>query len=887
MRSVAAYRAPRTPSFILAQVAGFSFMPTTVNGIGTHYYGKSDIVTRHGFCQACKRMSTLTSYSTGLYAVVIFIPIIPLGRKRIMDQCAACSRHYVIPLKKYEAARDAAYAEADRLLAAPSTDEPGCLRALGLIAQYRDPRRVGPAIDTLAKRFPNSGKTSQMIGEVLRHMSQFNDAEAWLRKSLAQEENAETRESVAEFEIARGQLDTAIETMRPVIEAGGPVAARASLTLAEALRAEGRHREAMEWMSQVPMTDAQQSPELTKRLEKARTDSEKHLQRMQVEPEKYVVSGDGKVVQRKVDPYRKVKWAAAAAAAVVLAYIGTCVYFTSHQRVFLISGAPRPYTAMIGGTSYQLQPGEMRKVYVPLGKIEFAIADPMYFGTVTQQTPGVLEYTKSFLARPFNGDVVIVNPDGLAAIEAADVIYAPANWNIQNPAPELLVGQTSYVRKNVDYAFETLPAELSMKETERQKTVKSIALASRVSATDVIQHLASGTDVAALRAYAEQLAAWPMDGSTASTAAMALASPERRSAILAAQAAVRPVITHAHRLYQEDVARHDPTRDLAAEYRALAEAEPNNSTLVYLQGRASHDRDTALRCYRRAQQLPTPEPMAFVAEAYQLMASAEYADAIDALDRAKDVPALLDQRRVMLFTCYAGAGRQELLQQWVERHAGAGGNRLPELAKLMAQMHVDALAGKSLARYATSAGEIVQHLGSKLPPEVAQQIRGAVDSHRKYLEGDEAGYARVLLDTLKQEDSLDALIAAGRAKEALTLLAQGESQEAPAIATVYLAALCAKDVTTSREALDRTLAALRKGDFEDRTFAAWLVGEKTPTEAELTDVAFNVEDKATLLLTLGARRPELRDMCYRLSKKWDVVLTSPHLLYERVRKQVR
>ncbi len=28
-------------------------MPTTVNGIGTHYYGHKNPTVRHGVCQAC------------------------------------------------------------------------------------------------------------------------------------------------------------------------------------------------------------------------------------------------------------------------------------------------------------------------------------------------------------------------------------------------------------------------------------------------------------------------------------------------------------------------------------------------------------------------------------------------------------------------------------------------------------------------------------------------------------------------------------------------------------------------------------------------------------------------------------------------------------------
>ena len=59
-------------------------MPTTVNGIGTHYYGKSNTAVRNGRCNSCGRICQLTSYDTRLWFVVVFVPLIPLGRKRVI-----------------------------------------------------------------------------------------------------------------------------------------------------------------------------------------------------------------------------------------------------------------------------------------------------------------------------------------------------------------------------------------------------------------------------------------------------------------------------------------------------------------------------------------------------------------------------------------------------------------------------------------------------------------------------------------------------------------------------------------------------------------------------------------------------------------------------------
>src|SRR6185503_4471094 len=68
------------------------FMPTTYNGIGLHYYGKKNVQKRSAPCPHCGNAVELISYDTRLWFVVVFIPVIPLKRKRIVDYCPACTR---------------------------------------------------------------------------------------------------------------------------------------------------------------------------------------------------------------------------------------------------------------------------------------------------------------------------------------------------------------------------------------------------------------------------------------------------------------------------------------------------------------------------------------------------------------------------------------------------------------------------------------------------------------------------------------------------------------------------------------------------------------------------------------------------------------------------
>ncbi|HLY76142.1 MAG TPA: hypothetical protein VKU80_18730, partial [Planctomycetota bacterium] len=101
-------------------------MPQTINGVGTHYYGKADLLERPGYCEFCGKPGTIQSYTTRYWFVILFIPIIPLGKKRIIDQCGRCRRHRAAKLADWEQARTKAMEEGMRKV----VEQPGVLEPL-------------------------------------------------------------------------------------------------------------------------------------------------------------------------------------------------------------------------------------------------------------------------------------------------------------------------------------------------------------------------------------------------------------------------------------------------------------------------------------------------------------------------------------------------------------------------------------------------------------------------------------------------------------------------------------------------------------------------------------------------------------------------------------
>jgi len=125
-------------------------MPTTVNGIGTHYYGKKNLTKETGQCEFCGNVAELWTYETGYYFVLIFIPLIPLGKKQILDDCRMCRQHRAIPAKEWARLREEALGSSTDKLT-QGMDDPAAaiehLQTLTAFKQFEEAKELAPAIE--------------------------------------------------------------------------------------------------------------------------------------------------------------------------------------------------------------------------------------------------------------------------------------------------------------------------------------------------------------------------------------------------------------------------------------------------------------------------------------------------------------------------------------------------------------------------------------------------------------------------------------------------------------------------------------------------------------------------------------------------------------------
>jgi tetratricopeptide (TPR) repeat protein len=160
-------------------------MPQRINGIGTAYVGKSNVQTRPGECESCRRGVVLTSYDTRLWFTFLFIPVIPLGKKRILDYCPSCTTHRAVGATEWAGIKTQAMEDAARkALAEPANAEAQVeLHRTCLIMGEWD--KADAFQKKLEEEFARDAKTQLYLAGAHAYRGRAAEAEAALARARA------------------------------------------------------------------------------------------------------------------------------------------------------------------------------------------------------------------------------------------------------------------------------------------------------------------------------------------------------------------------------------------------------------------------------------------------------------------------------------------------------------------------------------------------------------------------------------------------------------------------------------------------------------------------------------------------------------------------------
>ena len=170
------------------------------------------------------RAIAIPSYETRLWFVFVFIPLIPLGRKRVSDQCAVCNRHFALDLKQWQTSRQSATATAIVRYRKDQSEE-SALEVHGQLLAYQQYDDAAVFRSTALERFSDSAVLAAGIAAHLDFIGLPGEsAELWKRSLQLDPELPEARVGMASRRLLGGTLHEARELLRFLEQPGAETA---------------------------------------------------------------------------------------------------------------------------------------------------------------------------------------------------------------------------------------------------------------------------------------------------------------------------------------------------------------------------------------------------------------------------------------------------------------------------------------------------------------------------------------------------------------------------------------------------------------------------------------------------------------------------------------
>jgi tetratricopeptide (TPR) repeat protein len=850
-------------------------MPYRLNGCGTWYYGKQDVFEHEGTCPHCGQDVVFTSFSTRKWLTFLFVPVIPIKRLRIINECPACTRHQAVGLRAYEASRENLYKEVQQKTAQNPKDPQAAIEQLQAYSQFQDWPALQRQIPLTAAGFPNDPQVLSAIGYVYYYFGHLDRAADYLSQSLAIREDPEIHESLGFLFLRKSDPDAAAEHFRFILEGRVRDKAPVLLTLAENYQHLGRHKEALAVLDGAAELD----PDLQKQKPyiKLRKLSEKNLHTGK--PVK------GLSVIQKGGPFYSAgnpRLAWAIGGLVVLGLFGWYLFEAlkrgRNPEVYLVGGLSKVYPVQIDQQSFSVPAMDALKIRLAEGT--YALSVPDGGPAIAPQT---IRLRSSFWLRPFRKRLYVINPDAVAPLIWTKSFYGPDIAKLPEGISQLHIGEVLYTFTGIDFPFAPFPSQVKMSGSRPEPRYRlSLLIPEVVDKTQlggvVESFLGQETAVSVLTRH---LALEPEESWYLYDLAGRMEWRKFVEVIRPGLDAL-PVRIDWHRMYQESVEENQPDYDLAAEYRGRLEKQPDDAALQYLMGRVLHDPQESAGWYQKSAGGPAPCPYGYFALAYHALAMAEFEKALGYYEKAYSIDPANVNFGTMWYSMLIAAGHYDRALEYCRRRQS---DSISGAAWIYEESRICLLQG-DLQKARSVRDQWLARTGKKLSAEWAEQTRQAFDKAEAYFLGDFERY-RQLADPQDPAEQLAVFVHFAQPVPD-TCLDQIESADS----VTYLIAAMSEDrignTEHARALMTRAIEKLRKEGWEQTQFADWLEGSRPIEDPQrVCGLLLEANQKAVLLTALGRKVPAHRDLFYGLADRLNYQREFPYHFLKTIHQEHR
>lgn len=813
-------------------------MPTTINGIGTRYYGSSNVQVRLDVCQSCRRSSQLKSYDTRLWFVVVFIPVIPLGRKRILDYCPLCTRHHVVPLAQWEQIKQKNITEAMAGMQANPQDAKAAVKLHSALVAFGQTAEAAKVAQLMKDRFSRDAETLVYLGSSAQYYGRNAEAVPFFEQALQiNPDLPEAKVAVALNLINQQRLDEARKLLQFLEAPGNTQAPGALFALAMGYQRTNRHNDALGLFTLL----AERFPKLAKdrAFRKAFKKSE-------------AAAG---VRESKLPP-RSINWKGLLAVGgstvfLLLVLFGANYLAAQHRTLYVVSGLSKPAIVEI--------PGVGKVTVTSRHEVRMTVPEGDYQAVVTGATNQNINVKihSTFWGRWFDKPAFIINVAGSSLLIVETVTYSAnqtpgGGFTFRYSEPFLALAQ-------VDYPFQQFPDSIDLPSHSSIVDKRRVSLFSHPTSQAFfalvnLKRLPEALQLAEwhLRLHPEDIELAPYYlyfGQLANRSAQV-------RAFFAEGVKRRPVEIEWHRSYQQaSSGGRDANAAIAAEYDALLQADPENSSLLYLRARLYPGKQQATPLYERAIARDPSNCFAEFALGHIHAGSGDWPQAMQHLAAAARLQPTNSLFRAALFEARMGLRDYDSLET--------------ELRATLAKEPLDHLSLLEISE--VFAAQNKTEAWEKLNAATRQQLQGSrgdtvegwlTDLQAHYL------YAAGQFDSLENlgvkkklsrhpPRNFQALIELGRLSEAAELLnAQPAGQRDPFdVLALSVAWHAAGDESQSLATRNQAVALLGAGRSDFVAASELLQRTEAASPAEIMDVSITPQETALLLIAVAQKFP--------------------------------
>lgn len=848
-------------------------MPTTINGIGTHYYGKQDLATRPGVCPHCKCQGNLESYTTRLWFVIVFIPIIPLKRVRVLDSCPACRRHWAADPEKFEEARQTAVSEALEKHRSTATKE-SALEAHAQCLIYHMYKEAELFREGVLKQFPRDEELLRELGSHLDQSGRWQDATPLYEQLLELKPDAlDIRGCLAWRRTNDGHLDDAYELLDFLREpgAGKEYKLDALQLLAQKYQTQGDHEKTLE-LCEVLLRE---TPWIGEKYEfrKLASKSERALQRTtSMLPERKFSLGRLLDSQGGTAPWiRKTVIASLILGPILIILAGANEYIRRHRTLYVLSGFAQPVQVSIdGGPSVTVN---RTKIPISEGRHQISITGP-----ITRQIEA--EFRTSYFSRWLSSPMWVMDIEGLSNLYVSHVHYAV------NPRPndtEWLTEEVNFV-PHVDYPFEQPPPTLKLDSEGSEVTKILVGTMPSAPASTLMAKMQQPDRSIALTFAEGHLAQNPKDAMLLGLycqTAKDEAEQGRVQQFLQSRLWNDPISVEWHRAYQSLKSVESQPDQLLAEYDVQLQKAPNNAALLYLKGRISLDRAEQLRLFRQSfRQNDRNQGWPAMALAVDSANRGDWSEAKQMCDLAEEKLGQDPSVRNISHSIQMALGECERGES--EYREQLKGNDLPNMMTAIFYL-TESLA--SQGKYDQVRSEYLTWWNQISGGRANAQGRTTYELLIDYLCGDTDAFLRKQADLQPDELSFyqfQFLLATGQPDAALKL------PDLPELTTEWSNQLALSvsfelqgNKAESEQWLAKSIATLRSEDPDAVRAAECLSRDRAPTDAELDEIILRIAETPLFLVALAQKFPDRRADLKQRAAKLNVGRLAPYLLVKQ------